>query len=88
MQDGVSVYYQPPTGLQLNYPAIVYNRDYRHTLWADNNPYESTWRYLVLVIDRDPDSELVELVANLPMTTFVRHFANDNLNHDAFYVYF
>lgn len=88
LQDGVEVYFQPPTGLQLSYPAIIYNRDYRHTEYADNIPYEGTWRYLVQVIYRDPDSTLVDLVADLPMTTYVRHFAINNLNHDVFYIYY
>jgi hypothetical protein len=88
LAEGAEVYYQPPTGTSLNYPAIIYNRDFRKTEYADNQPYVGTWRYLVMVIDRDPDSDLVELVAKMPMTSFVRHFARDNLNHDVFYVYF
>ena len=88
LQDGVNVYFQPPTGLALSYPAIVYNRDYRKTTYADNSPYVGTWRYLVMVIVTDPDSSLIDLVASLPMSSYLRHFARDNLNHEIFYVYF
>lgn len=88
LQEGVSVYFQPPTGVDLSYPAIVYSRNFRKTEYAENNPYVGTWRYTVIVIDRNPDSNLVQLVANMPMTSHVRYFANDNLNHDVFYVYF
>jgi len=88
LQDGVNVYYQPPTGLAISYPAIVYNQDFRKTEHADNIVYVGTWRYLVQVITHDPDDSLITLVANLPMTTFLRHFAHDNLNHNVFNVYF
>jgi hypothetical protein len=88
LQDGVNVYFQPPASLSLTYPAIVYNRDFRKTEYADNAPYVGTWRYLVMVIVQDPDSDLIDLVAKLPMTSYVRHFAHDNLNHEVFYVYF
>lgn len=88
LQDGVSVYFQPPDGRQLSYPAIVYSRNFRKNEFADNSQYVGTWRYTVIVIDRNPDGTLVELVATLPMTSHVRWFAHDNLNHDVFYVYF
>ena len=82
------VYFQPPSNVTMQYPAIVYNRDYRKTNFADNLPYAGRWRYQVTVIDRDPDSLIPEKVVGLPMTTFVRHFTADNLNHDIYDVYF
>jgi hypothetical protein len=88
LQEGTSVYFQPPSSLSLDYPAIVYNRDFGKTEFADNTPYVGTWRYLVIVMDRNPDSPLVDLMQKMPMTSYVRHFARDNLNHDVFYVYF
>jgi hypothetical protein len=83
-----NVYFQPPTNIGMQYPCVVYNRDYESSSYADNLPYIRTWRYQVTVIDRDPDSPLLDKVAGLPMTTFVRHFIADNLNHDVYDVYF
>lgn len=83
-----SVYFQPPTNVQMTYPAIVYNRDYRAVQYADNEVYTKTLRYQVTVIDRNPDSLIPEKVGDLPMSTFVRHFTADNLNHDIYDVYF
>jgi hypothetical protein len=86
-----NVYFQPPTNLAmqvLEYPCIVYKRDKMDTKSADNNPYNRTTRYLVTVIDQDPDSAIVEKVADLPMCLFNRAYAADNLNHDAFILYF
>lgn len=83
-----NVYFQPPENIKMNYPAIVYNRDYLSTQFADNLPYSQTKRYQVTVIDADPDSLITDKVAKLPMTVFVRHFPSDSLNHDIYDVYF
>jgi len=83
-----SVYFQPPTNVRMSYPAIVYNRDYRAVQYADNAVYAKTLRYQVTVIDPNPDSLIPDQVGDLAMSTFVRHFTADNLNHDIFDVYF
>jgi hypothetical protein len=82
------VYFQPPANVQMQYPCIVYKRDNAITKFAGNNPYHYTNRYMVTVIDRNPDSEIPDKVAALPMSLFNRFFAADNLNHDVFNVYF
>jgi hypothetical protein len=43
---------------------------------------------MVQTIDKDPNSNLVNLVGDLELTSYVRHFNQDNLSHDVFYVYF
>lgn len=86
--EGGKVYFQPPANVQMQYPCIVYNRDTAVTRFADNNPYRYTKRYQVTVIDRDPDSEIPDKVALLPMCLFQRFFAADNLNHDVFNLFF
>jgi len=83
-----NVYFQPPAGKQMEYPAIVYERDAVLTQHADNAPYRQTKRYQVTIIDRDPDSLIVDKVAALPLCAFVRHFKADSLNHDIYSLYF
>lgn len=83
-----NVYFQPPTNVQLKYPCIIYKRDFANTEFADNKPYAHKQRYMVTVIDQNPDSELPEKVAALPMSLFNRFYTVDNLNHDVFSVYF
>lgn len=83
-----NVYFQPPATVKMSYPAIVYARDSQDTSFADNKPYRSAKRYSVTIIDKNPDSEIPDKVANLPMSSFARHFVADNLNHDAYSVYF
>jgi hypothetical protein len=83
-----NVYFQPPLNVNLQYPCIVYHRDFADTKFADDEPYNHTKRYQIMVIDRDPDSEIPDKVAALPMSLFNRFFTADDLNHDVYNVYF
>ena len=56
--------------------------------YANDWVYLSKRRYTIVVIDKDPDTNLVQKVTNLPMSRFDRHFKKDNLNHYIFNVYF
>lgn len=82
------VYFQPPANIEMQYPCIVYNKDGDDTKFADNNPYSSSKRYEVTVIDSDPDSLIPDKVATLPLCTRTASFVVDNLNHDVFTLYF
>jgi hypothetical protein len=83
-----NVYFQPPTNIQLKYPCIIYKRDFADTKFADNQPYAHKRRYMVTVIDQNPDSEIPGKVATLPMSLFNRFYTVDNLNHDVYSIYF
>lgn len=83
-----NVYFQPPNGLTIHYPCIVYVRDTMDVSYADNSPYRHAIRYQVTVIDRNPDSAMVQKVAMLPLTSHNRFFTADDLNHDVFTLYF
>lgn len=83
-----NVYFQPPTNVVLQYPCIVYQRDFADTKFADDVVYDHTLRYAITVIDQNPDSEIPKKVAQMPMSLFNRFFTVDNLNHDVYSVYF
>ena len=83
-----NVYFQPPESVKMNYPAIVYGLDNIENSFADDWVYLSKKKYLVTVIDEDPDSPIVGRVASLPSCRFNRHFESDNLNHDVFILEF
>lgn len=83
-----NVYFQPPANISLVYPCIIYHRDYAQATFADNAMYHNTKRYMVTVIDRNPDSAIPDKVAALPMCIFNRFFTADNLNHDVFNLFF
>lgn len=82
------VYFQPPSNVQMEYPCIVYNREFINAVWADDNPYKLDNRYLVTVIDRNPDSEIPDKIAKLPKCVYDRFYTADNLNHNVFKLFF
>ena len=82
------VYFQPPPTVQMDYPCIVYKRDYELSRFADDNPYKHDKRYLVTVIDRNPDSDIPDKIAELPKCIFDRFYTADDLNHDVFKLFF
>jgi hypothetical protein len=83
-----NVYFQPPPDVQMVYPCIVYHRDYELTRYADDSPYTHRKRYLVTVIDRDPDSGIPDKIAELPLCVYDRFYTAENLNHDVYKLFF
>ena len=83
-----NVYFQPPPTVQLVYPCVIYKRDYENTDYADNAPYKRRKRYQVTVIDRNPDSDIPDQIASLPLCVYDRFYTADNLNHDVYKLFF
>lgn len=83
-----NVYFQPPNNTQLQYPCIIYKRDYADTTFADDIPYHHTQRYSVTIVDRSPDSPIPRRIADLPLCVYDRFYTADNLNHDVFTLFF
>lgn len=79
-----NVYFQPPESKAIEYPAIIYGLSSIVNNHADNLVYKQSKTYSLTVIDRDPDSELVDKISKLPTCRFDRHFTSDNLNHYVF----
>lgn len=82
------VYYQPPESIKMTYPAIVYSRNNIENIYANNNVYKQSYSYEIIVIDEDPDSDIVDKVSRLQACRFNRHYTADNLNHDVFTIYY
>lgn len=82
------VYFQPPPSVKLEFPCIIYARDFRLNHFADGRPYVFWKRYLITVIDRDPDSVIPDKIGLLPMCSYDRFYTADNLNHDVFKLFF
>lgn len=82
-----NVYFQPPSSM--NHPCIKYSRADVDKDNANNKPYRSTNRYTIIVIDRDPDSEIPDKILNhFPMCSFDRFYTSDNLNHTVLTLYY
>lgn len=83
-----NVYFQPPESTKISYPAIIYNRSRIDQDYADNDSYQIRKAYDLLVIDKNPDSIIPDNIIKLPYCSFNRHYVSDNLNHDAFTIYY
>ena len=82
------VYFQPPPSVKINYPAIIYSLDDIDNKRANNILYRTKRKYLITLIDLDPDSEFIDKLNELPMCSFDRTYKSDNLNHFVFSLYF
>lgn len=83
-----NVYFQPPPGLLMSYPAIVYELIDIDTKHADDSVYMLDKAYQVTVMDKDPDSTIPDEIIRLPKCAFERAFQSDNLNHWVFKLYY
>jgi hypothetical protein len=82
------VYFDGPSTPSMVYPAIVYTLDDIQTEHADNKPYKHAKRYQVIVIDYDPDTDVVDGVMALPTASFSRKYKADNLHHFVINLFF
>ena len=83
-----NVYFQPPASISMKYPAIKYSRNDIRNIHANDNVYKQSYQYEVIVIDYDPDSEIVHKMSKLPKAKYNRHYIADNLHHDVFTIYY
>ena len=83
-----NVCFQPPSSVRMQYPAIVYSRKDIEKRSADDIAYRKLPCYEVILVDKNPDSQFVEKILDLPYCSYDRHYESDNLNHDVFTLYF
>lgn len=82
-----NVYFQPPSTIKMSYDAIVYSRSDIMNKHANNSVYKQDQAYELVVIYRNPDSDIPKKISRLPNCRFNRHYTSDNLNHDVFTLY-
>lgn len=83
-----NVYYQPPENIKMSFPAIVYSRSIISNRFADNIIYRQRYEYKVTVIDKNPDSPIVNVMSNFPASRHTSHFTSNGYNHDVFNIIF
>lgn len=82
-----NVYFQPPESLVIKYPAIRYSLQGIDNYSANNCVYGQIRSYQIIVIDEDPDSEIVDKISKLINFKFVNRYVSDNLYHTIFETY-
>lgn len=83
-----NVYFQKPENLKMKYPCIRYKVNNIPNMYADDSVYIQEKGYEVMVIDENPDSEIVEAVSKIPRTRFLNTYEVDNLYHTIFQIYY
>lgn len=83
-----NVYFQSPGNIYMSYPAILYSLSDIFTEFANNLPYVQKKAYSVILIDKNPDNEIVDRIAQLPLCSFDRFYVADNLNHYVFTLFY
>ena len=83
-----NVYFQPPSSVRMQYPAIVYSRKDIEGRFANDKIYRKLLCYEAILIDKNPDSEFIDKILDLPYCSFDRHYEADNLNHDVFTIFY
>ena len=83
-----SCYFQPPSSVRMQYPAIRYSIKDVEKRSADDIAYRKLPCYELILIDKNPDSEFIKKLLDLPYCSYDRHYESDNLNHDVFTLYF
>lgn len=77
-----NVYFQPPSGYMMKYPCVVYNRDTKNVLYADDTKYLSKQGYSLTVMDLNPDSMLADdIESHFHNCKITQYFTTDNIYH-------
>lgn len=83
-----NVYYQPPDGIKMSYPCIRYSLDGEDTFNANDKTFIKKRQYTVMVITKDPDSEIPDRIDELEYSSFERSYKSDNLYHFVYTIYY
>lgn len=82
------VYFQPPETIKMKYPCIRYSIDTDNVKYANDKKYKKMRKYSVILIDKNPDSLIVEKLSDLRYATLNNVYASEGLNHFAFTIFF
>lgn len=81
------VYFEPPS--HMKYPCIRYEDSGEEINYGDNVRYHVKRRWMVMIIDQDPDSELPMIfMEHFPYCRKDRVYATDGLYHFVFDLFY
>ena len=83
-----NVYFQPPESVKLNYPCIIYSLNRIDAIHADDCVYKTDKSYTLIFVCKEPDNDIVDILANLPRCRFDRPYVTDNLYHYSYTIYY
>lgn len=82
-----NIYYQPPSNIRIQYPAIIYELSDVQNVYANSGHYFKKFRFKVTLITKDPTNDINDELMKLPYVSMSSFFCSDNLNHFVYDVY-
>ena len=84
-----NAYFNTPEDVKMQYDAIRYELSGKDLKRANNGLYKMTNQYSGVVITRNPDTPIPDLILNhFEMCSFGKPYTADNLNHYPFTLYY
>ena len=83
-----NVYYQPPSSIQMGYPAIRYSKMRITSKYANDKKYLLKDSYEIIVISRRADNPVIKKILEMDYCSYDRHYISDNLHHDVLTLYY
>lgn len=83
-----NVYFSPPSSIKLEYPCIIYSLKDVNTRSADNQNYIQNRTYDVQLIDKNPDTNFIDDILEIPRSRFNNAYSANNLMHYNFTINF
>lgn len=84
-----NAYFQPPSGMNLSYPCIVYHKSGKNRENANNGIYLSLQQYQLTLIEKQPDSDLADRIEeHFTHCGISQYYTVDNLNHTTLNLYY
>jgi hypothetical protein len=83
-----NVYFQPPESYKIKYPCIIYSLSNMDKIFADNKSYLNKKSYQLIIVDKNPDSQIPNKVSELEYCHFNSFYASEGLNHFVFTIYY
>lgn len=81
-------YFNAPTNVKMRYPCIRYARTGEQVRFACNGRFIVRDRYMLTVIDRNPESSILKSLEEFPYYSFDRMYTADGLNHFVCTIYY
>lgn len=72
----------------MKYPCIRYEKEDIDIEYADDSNYSMRDMYSIMLISKDPDTDIPYKLLTLPLSSFDRRYVSDNLYHDVFTIYY
>lgn len=83
-----NIYFQPKSNVKMSYPAITYSINDIDNKNANNAVYLQYTQYQVIVIDKNPDSQIRNAISKMPISNFERQYTANDLYHNVFTIKF